>query len=155
MKTKVKMLEDLAFAGAAANLSRDGAVKPVILLLTNTGDFKVLDVSAFLEAGETGKNELAELMRTIFDETPVDCYALITEAWAVTLAENEISPTVSPSKHPDRVEIVHVLIRDRHSAQSYGYAHRIIRDENGAHLERGEGADISGGRFVPPPSTMH
>lgn len=80
------------------------------------------------------KEDIVAGLRVLFEVAKVQRYAMVCEAWIVEvkIKDNDINEVYNtiPSKHPDRREVVRIVVEDRNGKMLSGQ-YFILRPEHG------------------------
>jgi len=93
------------------------------------------------------------LMHQIAQQADVFALSLVSEAWALEVKAQDVSgkPLPIPSEHPDRIEILNVVVEMRGEGRTMNRWAKITRKEDGSIEQLGEVMDTTlspdSGRF--------
>lgn len=134
--TLEELLDYIAkFARQAFN--KQGELFPMWIGFTATGEQYVIPTPW---RNNTEKDVAAFKLRRFFQEKNVVRYAFICEAWTLLTDDPDIMQKInSVAEHPDRIEVVNVIVADKN--REIGGMYRIIR----------EGKKVSLGEFEKSP----
>lgn len=132
----------------------DGEFRPLLMVLCENGDLIPILVAGFGEDEE--KTVFCEQMRETFKKWRVKSYVFAMEAWMSSMSVSDlnedgtIDSSKSPSKQPDRKEVVFTIAVDKDGNKAQNCL-EIIRDYQGKPhlipLDALSGVDFAG-RFA-------
>jgi len=141
---------DLVWGKSTAALLQAGHHAPFAVYFTPT-TLSVLDVSSLFAKGDAGKDAVANLLHQLAQKEEVFALSLVTEAWMLMTKEIPGEPLPIPSEHPDRVEILNVVVEVRGEGRTLLRSAPIIRRPDESVEKLGDIienlADANSGRF--------
>jgi hypothetical protein len=108
-KTRLRLLVDHVVDFATETFRERGEVAPMWIAETKTG--QRIPVMTPMDTSEQ-KDMVAKGLRRLFKAQGVVRYAFMSESWMVDVRGREDLPGLTPSKHPDRREILMVSAAD-------------------------------------------
>jgi hypothetical protein len=113
------------------NLRRDGGLKPVLFLHLLTGEHLLTP----LELPGTTPEKIRYLNRLGFalleEGKRVEEAIMLSEGWFVSAKETKLDPTIPPSRHPQRREVIVLVGRNAARTRMTSLVQPFARDEHG------------------------
>lgn len=129
--TDMQSLIDLAYRGAKNIIERDptGKVEATPMAFMMTQDSLGLYPMPWRD--DADKDDYLRIFREVLKQkTEIQSYAIASEAWVVSLAADAEDLSVPPSQHPDRVECLNIVARER-GGDGFLVTAKITRREDG------------------------
>lgn len=132
MTTKQEKLDELG-ALAQMLLLRDGEIVPVLYMQSSTG-VGMIGLINFGPSHEDRMRQLFDVGKELYSKNAgrLELVALLIEGWMVVTNDPKGLNGVTPSEHPDRIEIITVSGYDPNSGVSYNNIYQIIRNADGS-----------------------
>jgi hypothetical protein len=155
----IEKLIETVYDGAKLIIEEDPQgeyeITPMAFLLAGT-ELKLIPMPW---ENEREKQVYLSFLRTVCQDSFITGYAIVSEAWTVTVAKDASKLTVMPSEHPDRVEVVNIVAQAR-GKPSVLMTARITRQEGGRRIVGPYEIDSSEVRgrlanLFDPPERLH
>jgi hypothetical protein len=128
----------MAHAAKAAQriFKESGGVIPILHMVDGNGIHTHIHWATGFETW-SAKQTTSQIMRKAVKEAQAVRYALVMEAWAINergdsrLAFDMIARGESLEQHPDRIEVITILVEDKITQQTLTRQYQILRPEHG------------------------
>ena len=148
--TSSREVVDIVWGKSTEALLKTGNHAPFAVFFTPSR-LNVLDVSSLFSGGDAGKDAVANLLHQLAQKEEVSALSLVTEAWMLMTKEIPGQPLPIPSEHPDRVEVLNVVVEMRGEGRTLIRSAPIIRRPDESVEKLGDItenlADVNSGRF--------